>query len=297
MPKPIAVAPRTVGLLHLRFHRSAQENEGAGWGPTRLQPLAQQPPLRVVRAFPLEDGAALTHLHNVSGGVLGGDQLTLRVAVEAGAQVQLTSTGATRVYRHRPTFAAASQVNSFTVAPGGLLEYLPDSLIPFAGARFQQRTQIELAEDAGLFYWEVIAPGREAHNELFAYDELALHLDITAAGQPIVRERLRLQPALRPLTSLARMGAYRYFGTFYICRVGVPAAQWLALESELMALAQRLTQPGSVLWGVSTMPAHGLTVRTLSLTNRAISDGLLQFWQQAKLALYGRRAIPPRKVY
>ena len=297
MPKPIAVAPRTVGLLHLRFHRSAQENEGAGWGPTRLQPLAQQPPLRVVRAFPLEDGAALTHLHNVSGGVLGGDQLTLRVAVEAGAQVQLTSTGATRVYRHRPTFAAASQVNSFTVAPGGLLEYLPDSLIPFAGARFQQRTQIELAEDAGLFYWEVIAPGREAHNELFAYDELALHLDITAAGQPIVRERLRLQPALRPLTSLARMGAYRYFGTFYICRVGVPAAQWLALESELMALAQRLTQPGSVLWGVSTMPAHGLTVRTLSLTNRAISDGLLQFWQQAKVALYGRKPIPPRKVY
>ena len=297
MPKPIAVAPRTVGLLHLRFHRSAQEKEGAGWGPTRLQPLAQQPPLRVVRAFPLEDGAALTHLHNVSGGVLGGDQLTLRVAVEAGAQVQLTSTGATRVYRHRPTFAAASQVNSFTVAPGGLLEYLPDSLIPFAGARFQQQTRIELAEDAGLFYWEVIAPGREAHNELFAYDELALHLDITAAGQPIVRERLRLQPALRPLTSLARMGAYRYFGTFYICRVGVPAAQWLALESELMALAQRLTQPGSVLWGVSTMPAHGLTVRTLSLTNRAISDGLLQFWQQAKVVLYGRKPIPPRKVY
>ena len=297
MPNPTTVASRTVGLLHLRFHRSAQENEGAGWGPTRLQPLAQQPPLRVVRAFPLDDGAVLTHLHNVSGGVLGGDQLTLRVAVEAGAQVQLTSTGATRVYRHRPAFAAASQVNSFTVAGGGLLEYLPDSLIPFAGARFQQQTRIELAEDAGLFYWEVIAPGREAHNELFAYDELALHLDITATGQPIVRERLRLQPALRPLTSTARMGAYRYFGTFYICRVGVPAAQWLALESELMALAQRLTQPGSVLWGVSTMPAHGLTVRTLSLTNRAISDGLLQFWQQAKLALYGRSAIPPRKVY
>ncbi len=297
MPNPIAVAPRTVGLLHLRFHRSELENERAGWGPTRLQPLAQQPPLRVVRAFPLADGAVLTHLHNVSGGVLGGDQLTLRVAVERGAQVQLTSTGATRVYRHRPAFAAASQVNHFSVAPGGLLEYLPDSLIPFAGARFQQQTQITLAEDAGLFYWEVIAPGREAHNELFAYDEVALHLDIAAAGQPIVLERLRLQPAVHPLTSMARMGAYRYFGAFYICRVGVPPAQWLALESELMALAQRLTQPNSVLWGVSTMPAHGLTIRALSLTNRAINEGFLQFWQQAKVALYGRNAIPPRKVY
>jgi len=293
MSSPIAPATRAVGLLHLRFQRDA----ATPGGQTRLHPLVQQPPLRVVRAFPLADGAVLTHLHNISGGVLGGDHLTLHVGVEADAAAQLTSTGATRVYRHRPGHAASCQLNHFSVGPGALLEYLPDPLIPFAGARYHQQTQITLAEDSGLFYWEVLAPGREAHHERFAYEEVALQLVITAAGQPLVLERLHLQPAVTPLTSPARMGDYRYVGAFYICRVGLPPARWQALERELMALAQQLTQPGTILWGVSTLPAHGLTVRTVSMNNRLITEGLLRFWQAAKVALYGRPPIPPRKVY
>lgn len=287
-----AAQQRTDGLLHLHFSSAATAPR-----QTRLVVKAQRPPLRVIRAFPLADGGVLTHLHNVSGGILGGDQLTVCAVLEESTQVQLTSTGATRLYRHRPGYADASQRTTLTVGKGALLEYLPDPLIPFAAARFHQQTRIELAEDAGLFYWEVIAPGREAYNELFAYDEVALQLDIVAMREPIVLERLRLQPAHRPLTSPTRMGDYRYVGTFYICKVGLPQAQWLALESDLMAVAHRLTLPGEILWGVSTMTAHGLTVRTLSMTNRAIAEGLLHFWQQAKEALYGRAAVPPRKVY
>ena len=174
----------------------------------------QTPPLRVVRAFPIADHAVLTHLHNVSGGILGGDQLQLVADIQPNARVQLTSTGATRVYRHRPAYTDATQSTHFQVATGGLLEYLPDPLIPYAQARYRQQTQIELAADAGLFYWEILAPGREAHQEMFAYDEVRLNLDIVAAGQPIVLERMRLTPASQPLTSRARLGMYPYFATF-----------------------------------------------------------------------------------
>ena len=48
------------------------------------------------------------------------------------------------------------------VAENDLLELLPDPLIPFAGSAYQQQTQIDLADNAGLFWWETIAPGREA---------------------------------------------------------------------------------------------------------------------------------------
>lgn len=285
-------SPRTTGLLQLQY------GYGAGaTAQTRLAIRAQQPPLRVIRAFPLPDGGLLTHLHNVSGGVLGGDQLTLCAHLAESTQVQLTSTGATRVYRHRPDYGVATQSTHLRLESGALLEYLPDQLIPFAAARFRQQTTIELAADAGLFYWEVIAPGREAHNECFAYTEVQVQLDIWAAGVPIVIERLRLAPEEQPLTSRARLGDYRYVGAFYICKVGLDPARWLALEAELMALAQELTVPNEILWGVSTMPAHGLTVRTLSMTNRAITDGLLRFWDRAKRALYGVAAVPPRKVY
>ena len=263
---------------------------------TRLQVKEQQPPLRVVRAFPLPDHAVLAHIHNVSGGVLGGDQLTFCAAVGQNARVQITTTGATRVYRHRPTYPTATQANHFQVAPGGLLEYLPDPLIPYAGSRYRQVTKIELADDAGLFYWEVLSPGREAHDELFAYDELQLHLDLYAAGRAIALERISLCPRTASPASMVRVGPYRYVATFYLCRVGVPAAAWLALEKTLQALAETFTKP-QALWGVSTLPAHGLSVRGLSMYSRALLAGLHSFWQAAKWALYGQNAVPPRKVY
>lgn len=279
------------GRLHLCFTRTAATDG------TRLQVKAQTPPLRVVRAFPLADHAVLTHIHNVSGGVLGGDQLALCAEVTAGAHAQVTSTGATRVYRHRPGYPDATQRNHFQIGTGGLLEYLPDPLIPYAGARYRQITRIDLAEDAGLFYWEIIAPGREAYNERFAYDELQLHLDLWAAGQPIALERLRLIPTTKPLPAMARFGPYCYVATFYLCRVGIPAATWLALEKRLQAIAQELTDGHTTVWGVSTLPAHGLSVRALSMNSRTLLTGLPYFWQAAKWALYGQHAVLPRKVY
>jgi len=98
-----------------------------------------------VRAFALEDGTALAHLHNVSGGLLGGDYLAMQVNLASGAKVQLTTTGATRIYRSREGFSATTQCNEVSIAEGALLEYLPDATIPFAGARYLQRTSINLA--------------------------------------------------------------------------------------------------------------------------------------------------------
>ncbi len=286
---------RTAGQLCLRF--TSHSVPAVAPPRTRMAVIKQSPPLRVIRAFPVAEGGVLTHLHNVSGGILGGDQLTVSAELEESTQVQLTSTGATRVYRHRPGHTVATQQTTLAVGKDALLEYLPDPLIPFAGARFRQQSRITLAAGAGLFYWEVVAPGREAHDECFAYDAVTLALDIEAQGQPIVFERINLRPTEQPLTSLARLGGYRYFGTFYICRVGLPPAAWLDLEAELMQLANQLSEPSQILWGVSTMPAHGLTVRALSMHNRAIGVGLLDFWQRAKQALYGVDAVPPRKVY
>ena len=284
------IRPGVRGRLRLSFeHLDAA-------GRTVLAVCEQQPPLKVVRAFPLNCGEALVHLHNVSGGVLSGDQLELIVEVGTGACAQLTSTGATRLYRSRIEAPAARQINDVSVGENALLEYLPDELIPFAGSRYRQETRIELAQGAGLFWWETVAPGREARGELFDYESLHLNLDIRAEGRPLALERVKLEPGRRPLASLVRLGPYRYFSSFYICQVGRDAAWWLELERQLAELAQQLTRPSETLWGVSTLPAHGLVVRALSVKGRDIASGLLAFWQAAKQQLYGREAVPPRKV-
>ena len=272
-------------------------------GATRLHVRTQQPPLRVVRAFASgtkangRAGAALVHLHNLSGGVLGGDQLRVGARVGQGASALLTSTGSMRIYRHRPGLPTATQINQFQVETEGLLEYLPDSLIPFARSRFCQETTIELTEQAGLFYWEVLGPGRAASGEIFAYDELQIALDITAPDGPIALERVVLDPAQRPLTSLARLGCYRYLATFYICKVGEDAQVWQALEETLDSLAAASSHPGQIVWGISTLVAHGLVIRALSANLQPINQGLPRFWQLAKRTLYNQDAVLPRKVY
>jgi urease accessory protein len=287
---PLARPQATAGRLELLFHAAAGQ-------PTRLRSLVQQPPLRVVRTCPLPEGGALAHLHNVSGGVLGGDQLRLGVTLEPQTRVQLTTTGATRIYRHRPALPVASQQSRFQVGAGALLELLPDALIPYRSARYQQSTHYRLDDDAGLMAWETVSPGREAHGELFAYDELALRTEIWAGDTPLALEQILLKPATGSPVSPARLGRYRYFTTFYACRVGQPPALWSELEGQMSDLAQRLSAAGEMIWGASSLPAHGVVVRGLSLNHRMLAAALPLFWGLARRRLYGTAAIPPRKVY
>jgi len=189
----------------------------------------------------------------------------------------------------------AVQTSEIQVQEAALLEYLPDPLIPFAGLRYKQQTRITLGADAGLFWWEIVTPGRTAMGEVFAYDLLQTELALSAQGRPIAIERFKLEPHHRSLSSLARLASYHYFCSFYICHVGVEAARWLSLEGELRELAQKLTRPNEISWSVSTLVADGLVVRALGQQGRAISSGLLAFWQTAKMALFRQEAIPPRK--
>lgn len=223
--------------------------------------------------------------------------MSLAVNVGHDAYAQLTSTSATRLYRSRADNALAIQANTFTIEEGGLLEYLPDPLIPFAGARYQQNTSIELAHNAGLFWWETVAPGRLAKGECFEYDVLEMSLKISVQGKPIALEHFKLEPAARPLSSLARLGPYRYFCSFYICKVGVDTKAWQDLETLLGEVAQQLSSSHNVIWGVNTLVAHGLIVRAVSKEGRALATGLPAFWKAAKLALYGQEATLPRKIY
>ncbi len=264
-------------------------------GSTIVRPKQQQPPWRVIRAFSSGSGEALTHLHNVSGGVLDNDDLCLRVEVGPGANAQITTTGATRLYRSRSADAVSRQRTDVHVDERGLLEYLPDPVIPYAHARFEQSTSIDLEAGSTLFWWETFTPGREAAGEVFQYCALRSSLELRAGGEPIALERFAIEPRLRDPASAARLGRFRYFSTFYICQAGRDAKSWLELESQLGDLAGELSRAGEVLWGVSTLAGSGLAIRGVALKGRELN--MVPFWRVAKWALCGRAAAIPRKIY
>jgi urease accessory protein len=266
-------------------------------GNTVLTFSHQDPPLRVVRAFHTHQNAAMVHLHNVSGGLFGGDDLNLQVRVGSAAEVQLTTTGATRIYRRGSGNAATRQQSEFTISGDALLEYVPDAIIPYAGADFYQRTVIQLSPNAGLFWWEILAPGREAKNEVFAFDRVEMRTEIAADNERIGIDRMNLEPQRKVAGSPGRMGPYRYCATFYICKVGLPPEIWLDLEQDLRKIIPTLSRLEPTLWGISTLKVHGLVVRCLAMQGCDVISGLFSLWDAAKFALYGCRAARPRKTY
>ena len=264
---------------------------------TRMHLDVQQPPWRVVRAFTQDNGCSLVHLHNVSGGVLSGDHLTLEVDVGPGSVAQVTTTGATRLYRHRAGSADSEQHVKIHVGEGALLEYLPDALIPYAESRHRQYTFVSLAKGATLFSWDILAPGRQAMRETFAFGSLRIQTELRSDARPLLIEKLVLEPVKRPLESAARMGPYTHIANFYACGVGLPSSKWRELELKLNEFCSAKSRPGVIIWGASTLVADGIAVRGLSLSARELPATLAALWSIAKRFLTGQDAILPRKVY
>ncbi len=281
----VVVKPAT---LHLAF-----ESNRCG---TIVRVKQQEPPWRAVRGFQTPSGERLVHLHNLSGGILDADQLDWRIDVGAGAQAQITSTGATRIYRSRMPGRVAAQHATITIGEDGYLEYLPDQLIPYAGSRFEQTTHIHLGPRASLIWWDRVAPGREASGECFAYDLLSNSLELHAAGEPIAIERWTLAQPLRGLSSPVRLGRFHHFASCYVCRAGESNRYWRTLESDLQNLAERLSGT-EVLWAVTSLRAHGLVIRGVAVRGSSLAAGLVEIWRAAKWYLCGRVATLPRKVY
>lgn len=256
---------------------------------------AQEPPWRAIRAFPNAQRQAVVHLHNVSGGILSGDSLCLSIEAGPATRVQITSVGATRIYRQRAGSATARLSTSIRVGDGAMLEYLPDVVIPFSGSRFSQSMAVLLGANAGLVAWETLAAGRIAGGEEFAFDFLHSECSVSSGARPLALERYSLTPSARDPRSAARWGRFRYSATLYICHTGVVPSRWLELESRLNDLAFRETCHQSR-WGVSALAAGGLVIRGLALEAHHITTGLYTFWDLAKQELWGERAIPPRKI-
>ncbi len=261
---------------------------------TRLAHLEQTPPWKVVREFASDSGSALLHLQNVSGGILAGDHLTALIELDARCQVQITTTGSTRIYKSRDDRPPALQELCFRLGPGAVLEYTPDSLIPFAGSRFAQRTTFELSVDSGLFAWEIVAPGRSG--EAFALRELQIHTEIRASGGPIVSDFWHIEPELRRPDQVLQMGRFHYHATLYVCRIGISARHWLAWERAMAEAAGARCSPEEV-WGVSALHSGGLAFRGLATEAVYLIDTLHVFWRAMKRELYSREPTLPRKMY
>jgi urease accessory protein len=212
------------GRLDLAFCHDAR-------GRSALRARRQRFPLRTTTPLYLDAAAldmAFVYVQNPTGGVFGGDRLSMRVVADAGVRVHLTTQSATKLYRMEGS--EAWQELRFELLEGAYIEHIPDALIPQAGARYHQLIRVELEVGAAFVTAETIGPGRRAHGERFAYDFLELSTEVRRNGRELCAERLRLEPARARPDRAGVLGANDYLVTLLA----------FAPESDTSALAARI---------------------------------------------------------
>jgi len=166
-----AGSPAKVGILDLTFARER--------GRTELVGRYQKTPLQMMRPLYIDPHLpemAFVYVMSTGGGIAQADRYRMDVRCGAGTRVHVTTQAATKVYGMEHDYATQSV--RVEAGPGAFVEYLPDPLIPFAGARFHQHTLVTVASDATVLLGETITAGRLARGERHAYRVLATDLEV-----------------------------------------------------------------------------------------------------------------------
>jgi urease accessory protein len=148
-------------------------------------------PLRVQRPFhPDREGPCQVIVLHPPGGIVGGDSLSLDVAVGEQAQALITTPGATKFYRSAG--ATARQQTTLHVGPAGLLEWLPQETLLFDGARAQIETRVELAPGARFLGWDITGLGLPASGRAFERGTCHTRWQIWREAEPLWIDRAHL---------------------------------------------------------------------------------------------------------
>lgn len=214
---------------------------------------------------PYEDaGTLVVNVVNPTAGLFDGDVVDLRATVEAGARLVLTTPSSCRVYRSRSGKAAVSK-QKIHVCKGAFAEFLPEPLIPHAGAILHQTTELSLEEGAELLYFEWLAPGRVASGEAFAYEHIHWQTDLRIMERLVARERYNIRPAAQPESLTALRAAFpvsHYLGCFFVADVVFPVEAIEALQSEGNYLGWTPLAHGGG-WAVKALCSDSLGARRL----------------------------------
>jgi len=248
-------------------------------------PWHQSPPIQLDGS-----GSVYQPLLNPSGGLVGGDRLSLDAQLGPDTHVIVSTPSANRVYRSLSETSA--QLINLSVGERAILEWVPDLTIPFAGARYRQEIHVRLEAGATLLLWDALACGRVARGERWDFASLENEIRIIAADGRRLVERYDLDGSKGPhRTGLARN--WEYVASLYLVGDSIDAERRKKLEEALALILDE--HPEEVLGGVSQPAVPGLAVKLLSRSAPALVRTFTALWTAARLCLWNRPMLELRR--
>ncbi len=123
--------------------------------------------MRVLFPAPEDPAMPVAVLVTTSGGLVGGDCLSIAATVGPGAAALMTSQAAEKVYRSTGSDCRVDV--DLTVGAGAWMEWLPHETILFEGARLRRRIIADIAPGGRLLAGEILVLGRTARGECLTH--------------------------------------------------------------------------------------------------------------------------------
>jgi urease accessory protein len=121
---------------------------------------------------------------NTSGGLTGGDTLSIAATAQAGARLRLTTQAAERVYRTADDSTARVR-NLITAETDARVDWLPQETILFQNGALRRSLDIRMAADARVLVVEPVLFGRLAMGEVVTQARFADRLTLERAGETV----------------------------------------------------------------------------------------------------------------
>lgn len=252
-------------------------------GCTRLVHLWHHDPVRVLFPLPARGDLPGAALVTTSGGLVGGDRVTISGSVGAGAAARIGPQAAEKVYR---SGGATAEVRlRLTAEAGAWLEYLPMETILFDGARLDRATSIELAGDAAAMAGEILVFGRLARGEVMRSGTVRDAVEVRRDGRLIWADALDIDDAPSAiLDHPAGLGGGRVLATL------IYAAADAAGELDAVRADQ---EAAGAVWG-ATVVGGVLVARWAGSDGLAIRRAYGKVWAGLRARTRGLPAALPR---
>lgn len=212
---------------------------------------------------------------SASPGLLNGDQMHMRIQLDEGSRLQLSTQAFTRV-QAMPEDGLAQQYMDIVMQADSRLYYLPHPLVLHRQAALAQTTTIQMQENCVLLLGEILACGRVLNQECWQLRSLAATLQIYYQQQLLITDNIQWQPQQRPLNVLGQMEHFSHQASLYYVHTGRDALQIRRLTDQLFEFLHPdwPEATSSCLWGVSQAGAHSICLRALAQGAQTLQQGL-----------------------
>lgn len=250
-------------------------------GATRLVSRHHLGPLRVQRPFHPEGEVCHVYIVHPPGGIVGGDELDIRVEAMPGAQVLLTTPAAGKFYRS----AGPEAVQQLRIeARDATVEWLPQETILYPAARARVLTAVHLQDAACFIGWEIVCLGLTAQQQALGAGRGQLGFELWRDGKPLLIDRLAIDGEGAMMGSASGLAGATVVASF------VAASVDASVPTKLRAL---LRESQDVEAGLSVVDGV-LVGRLLGRDAGSVKRACVRLWAALRPEMLQRPAAAPR---